>query len=269
MGYILDSNGEYLLDSNGIPLTDSNPFPSALTIITQSLRKMGVYAPSEALTDSDAQQGLESLNDMLDGWSNDSLSCFAVLEQTFTLTPGVGTYTIGPGGMIDRVRPLKVMFGTGTAYLLDQNGDKYPVEVVTRDKWNLITQPNITSDLPSYLFYDPQYPLGIINLYPLPNIGYPVFFDSYQQLGSFTSLSTLLSLPPGYKKALQDNLVIELWPFFKPDAAQIPGNLERDAARSLMKVKRTNIRPSQASYDPEIVAKARGSYNIYNNGYTR
>ncbi len=269
MGYILDSNGSYELDSNGRPLTDSNPFPTALTIITQALRKMNVYAPSETITDADAEQGLESLNDMLDGWSNDSLSCFAVLEQTFTLTPGIGSYTIGPGAMIDKVRPLKIMFGIGTAYLLDQNGNKYPLEVVTRDHWNLITQPNITSDLPSYLFYDPQYPLGIINLYPLPNIGYPVFFDSYEQLGSFTSLSTLLSLPPGYKKALQDNLCIELWPFFKPDGSSPPGNLERDAARSLMKVKRTNIRPSTSAYDPEIVSRPRGAFNIYSNNYNR
>jgi hypothetical protein len=269
MGYILDSNGDYLLDSNGIPLTDSNPFPSALTIITQALRKMGVYAPSETITDSDAQQGLESLNDMLDGWSNDSLSCFAVLEQSFNLLPGVSSYTIGPGGDVDKVRPLKIMFGTGTAYLLDMNNDKYPVEVITRDKFNLVSQPNVNSDLPSFIFYDPQFPLGIINVYPAPNIGYPLFFDSYQQLGAFTSLSTLLSLPPGYKKALQDNLVIDLWPFFKADAAQIPGNLERDAARSLMKVKRTNIRPSSSVYDPEIIAKARGSFNIFTNNYSR
>lgn len=269
MGYILDSNGDYLLDSNGIPLTDSNPFPTAQTIITQALRKMNVYAPSETITDSDAQQGLETLNDMLDGWSNDSLSCYAVLEQTFTLLPGIGSYTIGPGGAIDKVRPLKVMFGTGTAYLLDQNGDKYPIEVVPQDKWNLITQPNITSDLPSYLFYDPQYPLGIINLYPLPNIGYPCFFDSYQQLGQFTSLQTLLSLPPGYKKALQDNLAVELWPFFKSEGSTPPANFERDAARSLMKVKRTNIRPSVSVYDPEIIARARGSFNIYTGNYNR
>jgi hypothetical protein len=42
------------------------------------------------------------------------------------------------------------------------------MEVVPRDKWNQIgnRSSTITSQIPSVLFYDPQFPLGVINVFP-------------------------------------------------------------------------------------------------------
>lgn len=240
---------------------------TARDLITGALTQIQVYAFGEQVANVDIAGGLDVVNSMLDSWSNESLTCYAILEQTGTILPGISSYTIGPGGDFDMTRPLKILDGPGRAYLLDENGDKYPIDVVTQDQWNLITQPNTNSDLPSTLFYDPQFPLGIINIYPEPYQSFPLFWDSYLQLAEFSSLSTLLSFPPGYRKAIQDNLAIELAPYFP--SAQITPALVKAAKQSKANVKRTNIRPTVAVYDPEIVAKARGTWDIFTNSYSR
>ncbi len=241
--------------------------PTARDLIQGALERIQVYAPGEQASNPDIARGFSELNSMLDSWSNENLTCYAILEQTGTIQPGVSSYTIGPGGAFNMTRPLRILDGPGRAYLLDQNGDKYPLDVVTQDQWNLITQPNTNSDLPSTLFYDPQFPLGIINIYPEPYESFPIFWDSYLQLGDLSSLSTSLSLPPGYEKAIRDNLAIELAPYFP--TAQVTPALIQAASKSKANVKRTNIRPTVAAYDPEIVAKARGAWNIYTNSYNR
>lgn len=238
---------------------------TALDIVTDALLRIGVYAAGETISDADAERCLSILNDMLDSWSNESLSCYAILEQSGTLQVGVSSYTIGSGGVFNMTRPLKLIDGPGAAYLQDGNGNDYPVSVVPRDKWNLIGSrgANVTSNIPDTLFYDPQFPLGIINLFPTPNIAFTLFWDSYLQLTDFTSLSSAVSLPPGYKAALQSSLALEIWPDFKPDGSMPSPLLVEIASKHKGNVKRTNIRPVEANYDPELVSRATATYNVY------
>lgn len=236
--------------------------PSARDIIQGALEQVQVYAPGETALGADIARGFDVLNSMLDSWSNESLMCYAILEQSCPLTPGTYQYTIGSGGTVNLTRPLRLIEGPGAAYILDSNGYKYDLEVVSRDKWNLIGQiNNIDSDVPTQLFYDPQYPLGILNFWPVPNIGYTAYFDSYLQLSEFTNLQSSLSLPTGYKKAIQDNLAIELSQYFPQ--ANVTKALVNAAMMSKASIKRTNLRPNLAYFDPEIVSKAQGTYNIY------
>lgn len=236
---------------------------TAQDVITDALQMLGVYDPTMPLSDSDAQLGLSVLNDMMDSWSNESLSCFAILEQSAPLVPGQQSYTIGPGGNFNMTRPLKIMDGPVSAYVQDGNGNNYPMEVVTRDKWNLYGNRSnvVTSDFPDVLFYDPQFPLGIINVMPFPTIAYTMFWDSYLQLSEFANLSTAISLPPGYKLAMGTNLAVALKPYFAD--AQLDPIIAARAMDSKGNIKRTNIRPSVAVYDSEIVSRAQVSYNPY------
>src|SRR5579863_8507426 len=100
---------------------------------------LGVYGTSDTLSSGDAQLGLTTLTDMLDSWSNESLTTFATLEQSFVLVPGQQSYTIGTGGQINLTRPIRILEGPGSAYVQDSNGNNYPMEVVPRDKWNQYT----------------------------------------------------------------------------------------------------------------------------------
>lgn len=235
---------------------------TARNLIQSSLRKMQVYAPGETMTDADAEEGLNVLNAMLDSWSNESLSCFAINEQNATLIVGQYQYTIGVGGTFNMQRPLRILESPGTCYVTDGNGERYPVAVIPQDQWNLIGQiQNVNSNLPNVIFYDPQYPLGIINVFPIPNMSYQLYWDSYLQLSDFSDLDAPVVFPPGYKKAIIDCMAKELWPYFlKGDPTK---TIMEQAAISLGNIKRTNIRINIAEYDAEIVAKANGTYNIY------
>lgn len=239
---------------------------TALECITDALQKIGVYAPGEVVSAADAERGRITLNDMLDSWSNESLMCYAIKENSFLLTPGIAAYTVGLGGAFDTTRPLKILTGPGTCYLQDNNLNNYNINVIPQDQWNLIGTRAVNSNVPDTLFYDPQFPLGIINLFPTPNIAYTLFFDSYLQLVDFTDLTQTLSLPPGYAKAIKDNLAIELHPYFA--ASQISPIIIESASRSKGNIKRLNTRDNVALYDPEIVSKSTPTYNIYNDSYT-
>lgn len=240
---------------------------TALDMITVSLQKLGVYAPGEPITDADAQTSLTALNDMLDSWSNETLMCYAITEQSGLLVPGQSAYTIGAGGQFNMTRPLKLIPSPGSAYMLDATGYKYDLQIIPQETWNLIGQiENQQSNIPTQLFYDPQFPLGILNFFPMPNQSITAYWDSYLQLTEFPALTTPMSLPPGYKKAIQDNLTIDLVPFFKPDGYQVPAWMARAALDSKAWIKRTNQRPAVAYYDPEIVSKG-GTWNIYSDSW--
>lgn len=234
---------------------------TARSITQDSLEQIKVYPPGVALDAADGNRGLRELNDMLDEWSNESLACYANVEQSFTLQIGKNSYTIGAGGDINLTRPLAINTGKGGAYLVDTNSNRYGMNVIEQDQWNQIGQLTKTSDLPDTLFYDPQYPLGIINIFPTPSAAYTVKLDSRLQLTDFATLDAAVNLPPGYKSAIKNNLTVRLWPFYKQ--GDPPGWLINLAQESLGKVKRTNIRQSPAVYDSAIVSKGTSSYNIY------
>lgn len=238
---------------------------TALDVIRDSLELLSVYAPGEIITDADAERGLSVLNDMLDDWSNQTLATYAILEQSAPLVPGQQSYTIGLSGGANfaMTRPLKILDGPGTAYVQDPNGNNYPMSVVPRDKWNLYGNRSIqiTSNYPDTLFYDPQFPLGIINVLPVPTIAYMMFWDSYLQLADLNSLTTAFAFPPGYKRAVVTNLSVCLKPYFK--SAQIDPLIILEAKERLGNVKRNNERSNVAVMDPELVARSQISYNPY------
>lgn len=233
-----------------------------IDIATDAFRKIGSYAPGETIDDADAEQALTTANDMLDSWSNESLSCFAILTQSVQLQPGVGQYSIGPGGAVNSTRPLRLIMGPGAAYTMDTNGNRYGMEVVPEDKWNLNTSnTDVDANVPIYLWYDPQDPLGFLNFWPIPNIGWTAFWTSYLQLTDFISISSAFVFPPGYKKAIQDCLAVELWPYYFK--GEVPQVLIELAQKSKGNIKRTNIREIVAIYDPELVSRSNSTYNIY------
>ncbi len=244
---------------------------TALGLIQDSLEKIGVYAPGDTISDADAQRGLIVLNDMIDSLSTESLSCFAILEQSVELIPGKSAYTIGTVGSpdINATRPIRLRTGPGAAYLQDPNGNNYAVEVVTQMKWNMIGNRSqlVNSNKPDTLFYDPQFPIGILNFFPQPNEGITAFWDSLLQLTEFDNLATDVTFPPGYQLAIKRNLDIWLCPYFKPDGFQIPQLWFEMANTSKANIKRANMRPDSIVFDAELLPRAASAYNVYTDTY--
>jgi hypothetical protein len=245
------------------PQPDGLPNPTANDIITDALSSIGVYSPGSALSASDARICLHKLNDMLDSWSNEPLAVYANQSQTFSLLAGVAAYTIGPTGVWQGTRPLMLDASDGACVLTDQNGDQTYPRVIEQDEWNRTGNKLIgTSDIPTVLFYDAQYPNGIINLYPTPTDGsYTLTFQARLQLKDFATLQANMYLPPGYKDALQTNLALEIWEIYKPNGSEPPPLLMERARRAKGKIKRSNLRANPASFDAAV--NPLRNYDIY------
>jgi hypothetical protein len=235
----------------------------ALDIITDALQRLGVYDANQPLNSEDAQLGLNVLNDLLDSLSTENLVCYANLEQSFSLTVGQAQYQIGGGSgpASGLVRPLDIPPGRGSAYIQDTNLNNFPVDIVNQDQWNMIGLRTITSNIPDTLFYDPQYPVGLINLFPIPNISYTLFFDCRLLLSDLANITAAVTLPPGYNRFLKANLAVELHPYYS-DQPLNPLVLAA-ALESKGNVKRSNLKEVVADYDPEIVSRGTPTYNIY------
>lgn len=68
---------------------------TANDIITGALRFINQYAPGESLSSADAEDALQTLNDLLESLSTDQASVYASNENVFQYTPGQYQYTIG------------------------------------------------------------------------------------------------------------------------------------------------------------------------------
>lgn len=233
---------------------------TAQDICQDAAEMLQIYGAGETMTDADATRLLSVLNDMIDSWSNERLMTYATQTISFPLVVQKFQYTIGAGGDVNVTRPLKLRDAIGAAYLLDQQSNKYGMDVVDQDTWNLKTTSQVTTNLPDTIWYDPQFPLGILNLWGTPTIGYTCYIQADLQLVEFATLATAFSLPPGYKLAMGTNLAVAAKPYFLK--SQLDPIVAERARESKGNIKRTNIKKMTAVYDPEIVARGQTTYNI-------
>lgn len=236
---------------------------SAQDIVTRAMKAIQALGSGEVPSAAEATDGLVAFNAMLDSWSNDGLASYVVQERSFPLTVGAASYTIGAGGTINTTRPQDIT----QSYIQDTGGNNYLMTILPRDKWNQIgnRSSTITSQIPTALFYDPQFPLGVINIFPTPLIAYTCFFDGTQDQTTFTTLTQNLAMPPGYERAYVSNLAMEMVLLgFETtlDQKQL-ALLAKVASDSLASIKSNNITEQIADYDPALVSRAKSTYNIF------
>lgn len=204
---------------------------SAAQIIRRALRLSGVLASGETPSANEQADALESLNDMLDAWRNESLMVYALRTESLTLT-GAASYTIGPSGNLNTVRPVKIE----AAYWRDGSID-YPVSISNAIAFSRI--PDKTTDsVPAWLYYEPANPLGVIYLHPIPTSG-TLKLVTWTPLSEIASVSDELALPPGYREAityqLAARIAVEYDRPVPPDVAAIGSAAKKD-------IKRVNFR---------------------------
>lgn len=237
---------------------------TANQIITRAMQALGILGRTETPSAGEANDGLTAFNAMLDSWSGgEDLMSYVVLERSFPLVVNTNSYTIGTGGVVNVARPNDIT----QAYIRDSIGNNFLMDILPRDKWNQIgnRSTTMTSQIPDTMFYDPQYPLGVINIFPTPLLTYTCFFDSTQDQVDFASLTTSLSAPPGYERCYVLNLALEMmgagFPCMLDEKALM--RLINNASDAKANVKRTNIKEVLADYDDAIVSRPECTYNIY------
>ena len=139
---------------------------TANDLIRAAMRLIQVSSVDTVLTAAELQDGLESLNRMIDSWSLDSLMLYEVVREQFALTSGENPYTIGYGATWDTSRPLKII----DAYLVLNNGSipvSYPMMVMNYDDYNAVRLKTLSTNFPAYLYYQPSFPIAEVFIYPI------------------------------------------------------------------------------------------------------
>ena len=202
------------------------------TILLGALRLLNVKQSAEVLESDELEDGKNVLNELIDAWSNEKLMQPALVEVTHTLTSSDGTYTIGSGGDIDVTRPLSI-----ESMYIRRNDLDYKVTKLENQEFSSIYNKTTESDFPSSFYYRESYPLGEINFYPIPSEANTLVMQVWTQISQITNMDTVLTLPPGYNRALRYNLAIDLAPEY---SAGIPPAVAQVAKDSKAWIKTAN-----------------------------
>jgi hypothetical protein len=264
-------------------VTTSSRITTVNDIINGALRLLQVKSSDTDLTADEANDALEALNFMIDGWSNESLMLYHVTKEDFQLVAGQQVYTIGAGGDFNTSRPIAIEQAT-----IKITNTDWPIQSLAYDDWSAIRLKTLVANYAQYLYLDATYPLGNVSFYPIPTLSpslvtsvstttingitqtttvttgstSPPKITLYMRkaLDNFDRLNQELNLPKGYARALKYNLAVELANEYQTS----PGSeVSRMANSSKADLKRTNKRAITLQNDPALFNSKQTRFNIY------
>lgn len=219
---------------------------TALDLIKGSMRLVGIIATGETPTSDEANDGLNTLNDLLETWSTQSLAVNGEANEIFATIAGQATYTIGPAGNFNTVRPVRISGGYCTF-----GGVDFPVDTgMAQGEYDAIALKTMQQPIVERLMYVNDNPLGRITLWPVPSGIIPLVLGTSRILTSIAALTTVIAFPPGYYITMKHALGIML----APDYGATPSAEVIEIARAGMaSLKRANKTRSLASFDSALV----------------
>lgn len=184
---------------------------SGLELIKAGLRSLNVLAAGEEPTGAEAQDGLVTLNLMLNTFCGDGLMLFTEGSDDFPLIASQQTYTYGTGGDFDKPRPSYIDRCSAVILSNPAQPIEYPLKQFTTQEWQeQVPVKTVAGNLPLAIYDDGSFPLRNITFWPLASDN--VVFRSYtmQKLTQFADLQQVASFPEGYLEAFKHNLTIRL-----------------------------------------------------------
>lgn len=205
---------------------------TALDLIKSAMKKIGVYSIGEDPSADEAEDGLNSLNSMLDSWANENLFVFAKTMDSIPIPASTTSITIGPTGSYVTDRPVKIDAST----YFQLQGVSYPIVLWGELEYNQITVKS-TGGIPAGIFPLMTYPDIELTFWPVPSDPMTLVLWSNKLIRSFPDLVTDLDLPPGYQRAIEFSLAEEIAPDYEVEP---PQTVVRKAAQARKNLKRTN-----------------------------
>lgn len=237
---------------------------TARDLITAALRDLGAIGARQGATPNDLADGLIALNEWVSSLGTQRSSIFEVRREVYSLTANVASYTIGPGGAFNTVRPARI----DHVGLIRDRAATPAIEVslgapMTDQEYRHVGNKAMTASHPAAVYYDHAFTgAGLGRLYPLPipttsAVDLALYIPRPMQ--EFANLSTLYAFPPGYQRAVRACLAIELAPMFErePSAA-----LVQRAQEAMTVIRRANRRSRTLVLDGGVLTTS-GAYNIW------
>lgn len=240
---------------------------TGLDLISGAFRLLNVLASGETLPSADANDALEVAQLMLDGWQAERLMIFSIVRQTldvnnnpFTFTPGKQSYTVGTGGDFNIPRPARIE-NVGLINLSNPAQPlELPLEMLNIQQWEAIPVKSIQATIPLKVFNDLGFPLMTLSYWAVPTVANQTALYIWSLLSTFPDLTTDVTFPPAYLRAIKYNLAVDLAPEF--GVGQINPVVLRTALDAKAVIKRFNIPTPLLGCDRAIAA--RPGKSIYN-----
>lgn len=220
---------------------------TANDLIAGALRLISSVTPGEAIQGDEASNALIVLNTMLSSWSAENfLIPFRTIES-FNLIVNQQSYTIGQNGSPDfnTVRPDEIT----NMWIHDTiSGVDYGMGLYTKDQYEAIPLKTIAT-IPRWLYYDTQYPNGIIYIFPTSALStYQLNIESRKPIMQFSTLSTAMILPGEYIKTIKFLLADEIAPEYGYPV-QVGSKLDEQIKEARKFIKRKNVKRVIAGFD--------------------
>lgn len=229
-------------------------------LITDALRELNVLAAGEVATADEADHGLLTFNRLVDQWQAERLNIYSNTRTTFTIVSGTQEYSVGATGDADVPRPVfpeHVNYqDTAVTPTLE-----YQLQPLTDDAWSRVPMKTLTSPRPTCYYWNPTFPLVTLSLWPVPtSTTLQGVIYAPEQVTEFTDLTTLVSLPPGYRRFIVKNLALELAPSYEKPVH--PALMEQ-AMDSKAVVKRANKDLMDMNIEQAALGAGRGGKYTY------
>lgn len=216
----------------------------AESAIQQAATYAGIKALGSPLDGETLEHGLTALNSMLDSWQAESL----YIPHTTEIIQSVAgsPVTIGLGQTINVVRPK---FIRDTSFIRIGGFDT-PIRWISQQEYNTIAYKGQTGTA-YYGYYDEQFPVGKIYIYPVPNGELHLQVDA--ALPQFADYTTDYAIDTGYKLAIELNLALMMCIGLK-EPTQL---LLSQAFAAKNRIQQNNATYSILTIDPNVTAKTR------------
>jgi len=206
---------------------------TARDIVTRSLRLIGVLGANEPGDSADLADSLSALNAYLEAWPLSTLTILTGQTTAFPLSSAY-TYEIGPGKAFDTQRIASIAEGS---FIRFQGIDTPLVQLDAAEYAGITTK--FVPGRPLYFYYEPSAAGGVLTFYPGPSTGMELHLSANLPFEQFADLDTDYALPPGYLRALQYNLAVEMAPEYGKEPSQV---VMRNAMTSIRQIKKSNSR---------------------------
>jgi hypothetical protein len=203
-------------------------------ICTDSLHEIGVLAVGDAMSSALGVFALGKLTRLLNNWNADRRAVWATAFLEFTLTPNLSPHTIGPTSATFAAdqRPVSI---EGAYLILNTSTPNVNLPITVRDQdwWLAQSVPDLTSTIPTDLYYQPDVPNGKLYFWPVPTVAYGVGLMARVLVDDSITLDTSLTFPPGYADAITLTLAESIATSFGRD---VPPALEMSALRARSRI---------------------------------
>lgn len=234
---------------------------TALQIIESAMGKINMIAAGETLSAEDADLCLSRLNTMVDAWGLENLMCYTTTETTFTLPANTTSRTIGTGQQINVARPVRIELGSFTRI----SGIDRQLTPASEREYNSISLKSTASGWPVVAHFDGGSPTGNVYFWPPASEAAEVHLVTLAPISQFADLATEYTLPPGYQRALENNLAVEIAPDFRREVSPMVAGA---AANSKRQIKRMNHKAPQMDMPQSLSRRGSPSIGDFYGGYS-